>query len=109
MKKLILFLCLLVSVFAFASPEIGKNVSDFTAKTIDGKTVKLSDFKGKIVVLEWYNPTCPFVKKFYSVGKMQEFQTQVTSAGHIWISINTGGKVDDLKSAITTDKIRRVW
>ncbi len=104
MKKLIPLFCLLISIFAFASPEIGKNVSDFTGKTVDGKTVKLSDFKGKIVVLEWYNPTCPFVKKFYSVGKMQEFQTQVTSAGHIWISINTGGKVDDLKSAITADK-----
>lgn len=104
MKKLIPFFCLLISIFAFASPEIGKSVTDFTGITVDGKTVKLSDFKGKIVVLEWYNPTCPFVKKFYSVGKMQEFQTQVTSAGHIWISINTGGKVDNLKSAITMDK-----
>ncbi len=104
MKKLIPFFCLLVSVFAFASPEIGKDVTDFTGKTMDGKTVKLSDFKGKIVVLEWYNPTCPFVKKFYSVGKMQEFQTQVTSAGHIWITINTGGKVADLKNTIITEK-----
>lgn len=104
MKKLLLILTCLTTIVAFASPEIGKDVSDFTGKTVDGKTVKLSDFKGRIVVLEWYNPTCPYVKKFYSVGKMQEFQTQVTSAGHIWISINTGGKVDDLKSAITTDK-----
>ncbi len=104
MKKLIPILWLLTSVLTFATPEIGKEVSDFTGKSVDGKTVKLSDFKGKIIVLEWYNPTCPFVKKFYSVGKMQEFQTQVTSAGHIWITINTGGKVTDLKSATTTDK-----
>jgi peroxiredoxin len=104
MKKLIPFFCLLVSVFTFASPEIGKEIPDFTGKTVDGKTVKLSDFKGKIVVIEWYNPTCPFVKKFYSVGKMQEFQTQVTSAGHIWITINTGGKVADLAGAVKNDK-----
>lgn len=104
MKKLIPLFYLLFAVFGFASPEIGKEVTDFTAKTIDGKTIKLSEFKGKVVVLEWYNPTCPFIKKFYSVGKMQEFQTQVTSAGHIWITINTGGKVADLKTAVTADK-----
>ena len=104
MKKLIPLFYLLFAVFGFASPEIGKEVTDFTAKTIDGKTIKLSEFKGKVVVLEWYNPTFPFIKKFYSVGKMQEFQTQVTSAGHIWITINTGGKVADLKTAVTADK-----
>lgn len=104
MKKLIPFFCLVVSVFAFASPEIGKNVTDFSGKTVDGKTVKLSEFKGKIVVLEWYNPACPFVKKFYSVGKMQEFQALVTEARHIWITINTGGKIADLPDAITKDK-----
>jgi len=104
MKKLIPFFYLLISIFAFASPEIGKDVSDFTAKTVDGKNIKLSDFKGKIVVLEWYNPSCPFVKKFYSVGKMQDYQTQVTEAGHIWITINTGGKIPDLKSAVKADK-----
>lgn len=104
MKNLILILTCFITLTASASPEIGKTVDDFTGKTVDGRTVKLSDFKGKIIVLEWYNPTCPFVKKFYSVGKMQEFQTQVTSAGHIWISINTGGKVADLQATIKNDK-----
>jgi len=104
MRKLIPILLCLVSVFTFASPEVGKEVADFSGKTIDGKSVKLSDFKGKIVVLEWYNPTCPFVKKFYGAGKMQDYQAQVTSAGQIWITINTGGKVPDLKKAVTTDK-----
>ena len=104
MKKIVLILCCLVTLSVFASPEIGKSIADFTAKTTDGKTIKLSDFKGKIIVLEWYNPTCPFVKKFYGAGKMQEFQTQVTTAGHVWITINTGGKVADLKGAIKNDK-----
>ena len=104
MKKLLLILSCLTTIVAFASPEVNKALPDFSGKTIQGKTVKLSDFKGKIVVLEWYNPTCPYVKKFYSVGKMQEFQTQVTSAGHIWITINTGGKIADLPGAITKDK-----
>jgi peroxiredoxin len=104
MHKLILLVGLFTSVFVFASPEIGKEIPDFTGKTADGKSVKLSEFKGKIVIIEWYNPTCPFVKKFYSVGKMQEYQTQVTSAGHIWITINTGGKVPDLQAAVKNDK-----
>ena len=43
--------------------------SEFTGKTLDGKTVSLADFKGKTVVLEWYNPGCPFVKKFYEIGR----------------------------------------
>jgi len=104
MKNLLLILASLASAVSFASPEINKAVTDFSGKTIQGKTVKLSDFKGKIVVLEWYNPTCPYVKKFYSVGKMQEFQTQVTTAGHVWITINTGGKISDLADAMTKDK-----
>jgi len=104
MKKLLLILTCLSTIVASASPEINKQLPDFSGKTIEGKTVKLSDFKGKIVVLEWYNPTCPYVKKFYSVGKMQGYQAEVTAAGHVWITINTGGKIADLPGAITQDK-----
>jgi cytochrome oxidase Cu insertion factor (SCO1/SenC/PrrC family) len=41
--------------------EIGSVVPDFSLNDLNGKVVKLSDFKGKIVVLEWTNPNCPFV------------------------------------------------
>ncbi|PAZ04636.1 MAG: hypothetical protein CAK86_05050 [Opitutia bacterium AMD-G1] len=65
--------------------------AEFTGKTLDGKTVSLADFKGKTVVLEWYNPGCPYVKKFYEGGKMQEFQKEVVASGAVWLVINTGG------------------
>ena len=56
-----------------ASAAIGQTAHDFTAVDATGKPHKLSDFKGKTVVLEWTNPNCPFVKKHYS-DNMQSLQ-----------------------------------
>ncbi len=103
MKKLLLLVSLLWLSQANAAPEIGQTPPPFTAQTADGKTVKLSDFAGKVVVLEWYNPECPFSRKFYSTGKMPEFQKQAIAQGAIWLSINSGGKISDLKSSAAAD------
>jgi peroxiredoxin len=59
----------------------------FTLAGSDGKQYSLDDFKGKWVVLEWINHGCPFVKKFYDAGKMQELQQQYTEQGVVWLSI----------------------
>ncbi|MEI7651447.1 MAG: redoxin domain-containing protein [Verrucomicrobiota bacterium] len=91
MRILSSLLACFVAVAAFATAEVGKPAPDFSGKTLDGKTVSLADFKGKVVVLEWYNPGCPVVKKFYDAGKMQEFQKQVIAQGGAWLIINTGG------------------
>ena len=91
MRILPTLLACLMAVASFAAPEVGQTAPDFTGKTLDGKTVSLADFKGKTVVLEWYNPGCPFVKKFYEGGKMQEFQKDVVASGAVWLVINTGG------------------
>ena len=91
MRILPTLLACLMAVVSFAAPEVGQPAPDFTGKTLDGKTVSLADFKGKTVVLEWYNPGCPFVKKFYDAGKMQEFQKEVVASGAVWLVINTGG------------------
>lgn len=73
---------------------IGKMAPDFSAVAEDGKTYKLSDFKGKYVVLEWLNFGCPFVKKHYNeVAKnMQNLQKKYTDKGVIWLSINSSAK-----------------
>jgi peroxiredoxin len=72
---------------AYASPEIGKPAPDFSTVDSNGKTVKLSDYRGKIVVLEWTNDGCPFVQKHYSSGNMQSLQKEETSRGIVWLSI----------------------
>jgi len=67
--------------------EVGKPAKDFTATDTNSKNHSLSDYKGKIVVLEWLNHGCPFVKKHYNSGSMQELQKRYTEKGVIWLSI----------------------
>lgn len=72
---------------AFASPTVGKEAPDFTAKDTRGKSVKLSDFRGKTVILEWTNDGCPYVKKHYNSGNMQALQKKLTGEGIVWLSV----------------------
>src|ERR1041385_5684029 len=74
---------------AFAAAEIGQPAPDFTATDIHGKTVKLSDYKGKIVVLESYNLECPFCANHFKSGAMQELQKDMTGKGVVWIMVNS--------------------
>ncbi len=83
----ILAILALSTAAAFAAPEIGKPAPDFTLKDASGKEVKLSDYKGKYVVLEWVNFGCPFVKKHYGSGSMQATQKELTGKGAVWLSI----------------------
>ncbi len=92
-RKLILALVLvpfaLGATPAFAAAEVGKPAPDFTATDIKGNAVKLSDLKGKNVVLEWTNQECPFVVKHYKSGNMQATQQKATEGGAVWIAINS--------------------
>lgn len=82
-----------VSTAAMAAPEIGKPAPEITAVDIvTNKTIRLSSFKGKTVVLEWNNFHCPFVRKFYSVGAMQELQMRATANDVVWITINSSAE-----------------
>ena len=71
-----------------ATTTVGQAAPDFTATDALGKNHKLSDFKGKHVVLEWTNPGCPFVMKHYS-GNMQALQKEFTAKGVVWLSVNS--------------------
>ena len=71
-----------------ATATVGQAAPDFTATDALGKSRKLSDFKGKHVVLEWTNPGCPFVVKHYG-GNMQALQAEFTAKGVVWLSINS--------------------
>lgn len=85
----VLMVGLAVSLVVSAAVQTGKPAPDFTLKDINGTEHSLSDFKGKIVVLEWTNYDCPFVKKHYGSGNMQALQKKYTDQGVVWLSINS--------------------
>lgn len=72
---------------AVAAPQIGSPAPEFTLTDSNGTSHKLSDFKGKFVVLEWLNHGCPFVQKHYDGGNMQGLQKDYTGKDVVWLSI----------------------
>jgi peroxiredoxin len=70
-----------------AGPDLGKPAPDFAAIDTKGKPVKLSAFKGKLVVLEWSNHQCPYVRKHYGSGNMQKTQAAARELGVVWLTI----------------------
>lgn len=77
---------------AQAAPTVGQPAPDFTLADAAGKPVKLSDLRGKHVVLEWTNPGCPYVKKHYDSGNMPATQRDAVARGVVWLSINSTGR-----------------
>ena len=76
-------------VFAADSPAVGAKAPEFSLPDAKGKTHQLADFKGKYVVLEWFNPECPFVKKHYGSDNMQKLQQEFTGKGVVWLTIDS--------------------
>ncbi len=86
-----------IAAIALASPlaaaqRTGATAQDFKLTDVNGKTVQLSQFRGKTVVLEWHNPGCPFVSKHYNSGNMQMTQKAARQQGAVWLTINSGAK-----------------
>lgn len=78
-----------LSSAAWAAAAVGQPAPDFSATDTAGRTVKLSDYKGRHVVLEWVNPGCPYVRKHYGAQNMQATQKAATAAGAVWLSVNS--------------------
>src|SRR5215510_7360863 len=78
-----------------APPSVGQPAPDFTLNDSHGAAHKLSDLKGKFVVLEWVNFNCPFVGKHYGSGHMQELQKTYTGKGVVWLSVNSSAPGKD--------------
>ena len=87
-KKLVLLAAMTIATAAFAV-ETGKPAPDFTGTDINGKTVKLSDYAGKIVVIESYNSDCPFCNNQYKTGAMQVLQNDLAARGVVWLIVNS--------------------
>src|SRR5246500_5969766 len=89
--RLLLTVSALVAGGLYANdvPPVGSAAPDFSLTDSNGKTHSLSQYKGKYVVLEWFNPECPFVKKHYGSGNMQKLQNEYTGRGVVWLTIDS--------------------
>lgn len=74
---------------AHAAAVVGQTVPALIMTDIDGNVVNLSELKGQMIVLEWTNAECPYVKKHYGPKNMQMTQEKATSMGVIWIAVNS--------------------
>ena len=95
------------AIAAAAAAKVGEAAPAFTLKDTTGADVSLADYAGKTVVLEWTNHECPFVRKHYGAGNMQEQQREATAEGVVWLTINSSapgnqGHVD----AAEADEVR---
>lgn len=87
LRCLVATLSLAASVAWAANP--GQAAPDFTLTSVDGKPTKLSDHKGKWVVLEWFNPGCPYVQKHYDSKNMQGLQKEFGGKEVVWLAVNS--------------------
>src|SRR5439155_25158104 len=98
------------ALYAADVPPVGSAAPEFSAPDANGKTQSLSEYKGKYVVLEWFNPECPFVKKHYGGGNMQKLQDEFTGKGVLWLTIdsNAPGSQGNL-TAEEAEKVTTAW
>ena len=93
MFRKVLFLtlsyCVFMSTALLAAVTTGEPAADFTLKDTNGAEHSLSKYKGKYVVLEWFNHECPFVRKHYNSNNMQTLQKEYTAQGVVWLSMNS--------------------
>jgi peroxiredoxin len=71
--------------------EVGKLAPDFSLKDVDGKPYTLAQFRGKTVVLEWFNPNCPFVSRNHTKGPLKDMAAKAQQSGIVWLAINSNG------------------
>ncbi len=71
--------------------QLGDTVPDFMLTDLDGKVVRLSDFRGNRLVIEWFNPSCPFTNFAHEEGSLRTMARELAQAGVLWIAINSAG------------------
>jgi hypothetical protein len=87
MRRFRVFTAVLALTIAASAAKVGDSAPDFTATDSNGQTHKLSEYRGKFVVLEWTNNGCPFTKKHYTSGNMQNLQREWTAKGVVWLTV----------------------
>ena len=88
-RLLVSLLCGATLLAGAQAATVGQMAPDFTLKDVSGKTVRLSDYRGRHVVLEWNNPACPYVQKHYKSGNMQTLQKEAAAKNVVWLAVNS--------------------
>jgi peroxiredoxin len=104
---------IVASLVALAAPalaaEVGQPAPDFTLTDLDGKVHKLSDHKGKIVVLEWFNPGCPYVVASHTKGSLVDTAARQSKDGVVWLAVNSGAPGKQGHGVETNRAAVRAW
>jgi peroxiredoxin len=87
----------------------GTPAPDFTLPDLDGKPVSLASFRGKTVVLEWFNPGCPFVRYSHGEGPLKDLAKKHTASGVVWLAINSGSPGKQGAGAEVNKKASQEW
>jgi peroxiredoxin len=94
----------------FANVAAGQAAPEFALADIQGKPQKLSAYRGKYVVLEWFNSECPFVQKHYESGNMQSLQKKYGDKGVVWLTVNsTSPESSNYRDAARSQQIVKDW
>src|SRR5215472_10707272 len=94
------------AIFALEPPPVGSAAPDFSLTDAKGQSHSLSQYKGKYVVLEWFNPECPFVKKHYGTDNMQKLQKEYTDKGVVWLTIDSNAP--GTEGNLTADQAKKI-
>ena len=89
--------------------EVGQPAPDFTLTDLEGKEFKLSDHKDKIVVLEWFNPGCPFVVRNHEKDSLRDTAAELAKQGIVWVAINSGAPGQQGTGRETNQKAAGKW
>jgi alkyl hydroperoxide reductase subunit AhpC len=87
--SMLVALALIVVTPVMWAAKVGEPAPDFTGTASNGRTIHLTDYHGKYVVLEWHNNGCPFVGKQYNSGNMQKLEKEWTARGVIWLTMES--------------------
>src|ERR1700740_2567467 len=94
------------TIYAADVPPVGSVAPEFSLPDAGGKTHSLSEYRGKYVVLEWFNPECPFVKKHYGSDNMQKLQAEYTGKGVVWLTIDSNAS--GTEGSISADQAKKI-
>lgn len=109
MKPLLLAAAVVLAPTLTPAAEVGKPAPDFALPDLDGKVHRLSDLKGKVVVLEWFNPGCPYVVASHTKGSLVGAAARAAKDGVVWLAVNSGAPGKQGHGAAANREAARRW